>query len=136
MANFLEKMYGPARRFERKGSAPGDDYVVSEKIDKFLYFLHIHSFHILIASYIYHWIWERWQLVTLFAYIPLWLQWIQRPSQLLIWQTALFFYVTIDWAVTGNSAGTFVVVILIWYFITFTALLVKRLWYGLDMQHC
>lgn len=122
-----------AVRFERHWRPPGQDWADSNDVNQQLLRVHIALFACFAASM--QWIWPQLVLVACvhatYAHFSARLQ----PSILALLQCLLWGYLTFDNARYGTPwfAG---VVTCIQMFITWTALVAKRIWYGLDMCYC
>lgn len=119
-----------ALRLNHPRATPGRDMAVSNQVDRRMYQLHV----CLLAIAVYYG--ERdWSVATLVtSHLPCALVTV-RPSLLGLCQLLLFIYLTYNTAVYGTGYTTCCMVTA-QLFVTYMALLVKRVWYGLDAHHC
>ena len=122
------------RQFQRRGSTPGEDCTDSERVDQWLFRVHIAILVVTGALCVYQMRWAPWQLLVVACHTPYFIV-RMRPSILMVWQIMLWCYLSWD-AVVNNAPQLGMWVTFLQVCLTITAAMFKRAWYGLHLEHC
>ncbi len=125
-----------ATKFERKGQPPGNDRAESDRIDRWLFRVHASILAIAAALYVTQEQWDSTPLgVAAVCYAPCFYFRV-RPSILTFVQAILWCYLIQQMILNGmDQLGRTAVITTYQIFITMGVFLLKRLYYGLDVQY-